>query len=465
MNSCTPLCSQPLASLPAFPLLQSPGIFLPSILQQRRRHNPRHPPAAPMLSTESFAGARALGEESLQMWDLNKRLEAYLARVKFLEEENEVLRAEIQSAKGSPAGDSWRVKYEEELRALRDALDHAFREKCTAELARDNLYEEVQQVKSRCQKEQAAREEAKKQLNLSRKELEEERRAQIWLKERAVQLEKEVEALLEVHEEEKAGLDQEIASFSQSLESFRCAPVAFQPVEVEDYSKRLSEIWKGAVETYKTEVSQLEGSLCQAKENLWKAVEDNQQSQLQLQHLEKDLAGLKVRKEMLEESLARQWQEQRGEAEKFQLAMEALEQEKQSLRVQIAQVLEDRQQLMHLKMSLSLEVTRAFSWQRFLGAIGRCEQEPGGLLARGLQPPGQERIRVPRGTTDCCKKLSVTFFLLKYTKESLSPAHSPPRSRAGLWLQPGRASSLRDAESTGNFGIGCTRGRNFPLSV
>ncbi|KAF1529376.1 Tanabin, partial [Eudyptula minor] len=323
-------------------------------------------------------------EESLQMWDLNKRLEAYLARVKFLEEENEVLRAEIQSAKGSPTGDSWRAKYEEELRALRDALDHAFREKCTAELARDNLYEEVQQVKSRCQKEQAAREEAKKQLSLSRKELEEERRAQIWLKERAVQLEKEVEALLEVHEEEKAGLDQEIASFSQSLESFRCAPVAFQPVEVEDYSKRLSEIWKGAVETYKTEVSQLEASLCQAKENLWKAVEDNQQSQLQLQHLEKDLAGLKARKEMLEESLARQWQEQRGEAEKFQvgegggevlLAMEALEQEKQTLRVQIAQVLEDRQQLMHLKMSLSLEVA---TYRTLLEAESTRLQMPAG---------------------------------------------------------------------------------------
>lgn len=38
------------------------------------------------------------------------------------------------------------------------------------------------------------------------------------------------------------------------------------------------------------------------------------------------------------------------------MAMEALEEEKQSLRGQIAQVLEDRQQLMHLKMSLSLEV-------------------------------------------------------------------------------------------------------------
>ncbi|XP_010217256.1 PREDICTED: nestin [Tinamus guttatus] len=309
-----------------------------------------------MLSMESLVGARGLGEESLQMWDLNKRLEAYLARVKFLEEENEVLRAEIQNAKGSPSEDSWRSKYEEELRALRTALDDAFREKWSAELARDNLYEEIQYVKSRCQKEQAAREEAKKLLSASKKELEEEQRAQIWLKERALHLEKEVEALLEMHEEEKAGLDHELASFSQSLESFRCVPVAFQPVEVEDYSKRLSEIWKGAVETYKTEVSQLESSLCQAKENLWKAVEDNQQSQMQLQHLEKELVGLKARKDLLEESLSRQWQEQRGEAEKFQLALEALEQEKQALRVQIAQVLEDRQQLMHLKMSLSLEV-------------------------------------------------------------------------------------------------------------
>lgn len=264
-------------------------------------------------------GARALGEESLQMWDLNKRLEAYLARVKYLEEENEGLRAEIQSTKESPAGDPRRARYEEELRSLRDALHRAFTEKCAAELARDNLYEEVQHVRSRCQKEQAAREEAKRQLSSSKKELEEERRAQIWLKERAVQLEKEVESLLEVHEEEKAGLDQELASFSQSLEGFRCAPVAFQPVEVEDYSKRLSEIWRGAVETYKAEVAQLERALGQAKENLWQVAEDNQQSQLQLRHLEKELVGLKVRKEMLEESLGQQWQEQHGEAEKFQV--------------------------------------------------------------------------------------------------------------------------------------------------
>ena len=36
-----------------------------------------------------------LGEESFQMWELNRRLEAYLARVKALEEQNELLSAEL----------------------------------------------------------------------------------------------------------------------------------------------------------------------------------------------------------------------------------------------------------------------------------------------------------------------------------------------------------------------------------
>lgn len=268
---------------------------------------------------ESFLGSRSLGEESIQMWDLNKRLEAYLARVKHLEEENELLKAEIQNLKVGPVENSWRGKCEEQMAALRVKLDEAFKQKYTAELARDNLYEEVQQVKERCQKEQATREEAKKLLSISKKELEEEKRGHIWLRERATQLEKEIETLVEAHEEEKAGLDQEMVIFSRSLESFRATPLSFQPVEVEDYSKRLSKIWRGAVDTYKTEVSQLEATLSEAKENLWKATEDNRQNQLQLQQLEKELANVKLRKEMLEESFSQQWQHQQGEAEKFQV--------------------------------------------------------------------------------------------------------------------------------------------------
>lgn len=274
---------------------------------------------------ETFlSSSRSLGEESLQMWDLNKRLEAYLARVKFLEEENELLKAEIQGLKGGLVETPWRAKYEAEVATLRATLDQAYQEKCVVELARDSLYEEVQQVKSRCQRERAAQEETKMFLSLSKKEMEEEKRAHIWLREKATQLEKEMEDLVEAHQEELLRLDQEMNSFSQSLDGFRAVPVCFQPVEVEDYAKRLTNIWKGAVETYKMEVSQLEASLCEAKENLWKATERNRQNQLQLQQLEKELASLKVQKKMLEDSLSQQWAQQQGDAEKLQVGLGSL---------------------------------------------------------------------------------------------------------------------------------------------
>ncbi|XP_067328532.1 nestin [Anolis sagrei] len=309
---------------------------------------------------ESILGSRTLGEESVQMWELNKRLEAYLSRVKSLEEENGLLKSEIQNLRSSPLETScWRGHYEEEVAAMRATLDQAFREKHASELAREALHDQVRQVKGQCQKERAAREEAKRLLVAGKKQLEEERRAVLWLQKKATQLEKEAEGLVEVHQEELARLEQEACGFSRSLEEgFRVVapPGCFQPREVEDYAQQLSSIWQGAVETYKRGVSQAEASLGQAKEELRRATQGNRESQLQLQQLEAELTDLTGRKEALEESLSHQGQLLQGEAEKLQLAVESLEEEKHSLQAQIAQVLEERQQLMHLKMSLSLEV-------------------------------------------------------------------------------------------------------------
>ncbi|EPY88649.1 nestin [Camelus ferus] len=55
-----------------------------------------------------------LGEESFQMWELNRRLEAYLARVKALEEQNELLSAELGGLRAQSGDASWRAPSEEE---------------------------------------------------------------------------------------------------------------------------------------------------------------------------------------------------------------------------------------------------------------------------------------------------------------------------------------------------------------
>nr|DBA13995.1 TPA: hypothetical protein GDO54_005014 [Pyxicephalus adspersus] len=304
---------------------------------------------------EAYQTSFSLGDESSQMWTLNKRLEAYLSRVKALEEENEILRAEIHHLRKESKVPSVR-KYHEEIMKLRDALDEGHQKMVEVEMARDNIYQEIEFVKDLCLQEKQAQEEAKKEMSESKKILEEEKRAQNWLKEKLVQLEEEIEDILRVHEEEKAAMEEEISRFSRRLDSFKVAPVAFQPINLEDYSIKLSQIWQGAVEDYKSEVASLESGLSEAKENLRKVLEENKQSKIQLQSLEKELQSLKSRKEMLEDVLEKQWLDQHEEEGRLQLEIETLDKEKQDLRAQIAQVLEDRQQLMHLKMSLSLEV-------------------------------------------------------------------------------------------------------------
>ncbi|KAG8449901.1 hypothetical protein GDO86_016540 [Hymenochirus boettgeri] len=305
---------------------------------------------------EGYLASVSLGDESTQMWTLNKRLEAYLSRVKALEEENEILRVEIHNLKSTKSERCWKKKYHEEMMSLRDALDDSHREMVQAEMERDGIFQEMEFLKQRCLEERQAREDAKKELSESKKLLEEETRAQNWLKERLGQLEFELEDILKEHEEEKALMEEEISSFSQKFENFRATPIAYKPVDVEDYARKLSDIWHGAVEEYKSEVSMLETSLSEANENLRKVMEENKQNRLLLQNLDKELVSLKMRKETLEDLLSKQWQEQKEEEEKLQLEVETLEREKQDLRAQIAEVLEDRQQLMHLKMSLSLEV-------------------------------------------------------------------------------------------------------------
>lgn len=277
-----------------------------------------------MSRMETYPASLSLGEESAQMWSLNQRLEAYLTRVKALEEENELLRAEILHLQSTRSDKSLIRKYHDEMMKLRVALDDGHQEMVQVETDRDVIYQEIEYVKELCHQEKRAQEDVKKELSESKKLLEEEKRVQVWLKERLLQLQEEMEDILKAHEEDKAEMEEEISSYSQRLENFKIAPANFQPVDLEDYAQRLSQIWQGAVAEYKSEVSALETNLSQAKENLKKVLEENRQSQLQLQNLDRDLQSLRSRKEMLEKLLGQQWLEQQEEEGRLQVCIRFL---------------------------------------------------------------------------------------------------------------------------------------------
>ncbi|MBZ3877200.1 Nestin [Sciurus carolinensis] len=314
-----------------------------------------------------------MGEESFQMWELNRRLEAYLARVKALEEQNELLSAELGGLRAQSGDTSWRARAEDELAALRALVDQRWREKHAAEVERDNLAEELEGVAGRCQQLRLARERTAEEAARSRRAVEAEKCARGWLSTQAAELERELEALRAAHDEERASLNAQ-AACAPRVPARPRGPSAPAP-EVEELARRLGEAWRGAVRGYQERVAHLETSLGQARERLGRAVQGAREGRLELQQLQTERSGLQERREALEQRLEGRWQERLRATEKFQLAVEALEQEKQGLQSQIAQVLEGRQQLAHLKMSLSLEVA---TYRTLLEAENSRLQTPGG---------------------------------------------------------------------------------------
>ncbi|XP_062962791.1 nestin [Cynocephalus volans] len=328
-----------------------------------------------------------MGEESFQMWELNRRLEAYLARVKALEEQNELLSAELGGLRAQSGDTSWRARADEELTGLRALVDQRWREKHAAEVARDNLAEELESVAGRCQQLRLARERVAEEASRSRRAVEAEKCAGAWLSTQAAELERELDALRSAHEEERAGLNAQAACVPRGPAPPR-GPPAPAP-EVEELARRLGEAWRGAVRGYQERVEHMETSLGQARERLGRAVQGAREGRLELQQLQAERCGLQERRAALEQRLEGRWQERLRATEKFQLAVEALEQEKQGLQSQIAQVLEGRQQLAHLKMSLSLEVA---TYRTLLEAENSRLQTPGGgsKASLGFQDPKLE---------------------------------------------------------------------------
>ncbi|XP_041618324.1 nestin [Vulpes lagopus] len=312
-----------------------------------------------------------LGEESFQMWELNRRLEAYLARVKALEEQNELLGAELGGLRAQTGDASWRARADEELAALRALVEQRWREKHAAEVARDNLADEVEGVASQCQQQRLARERAAAEAARSRRAAEAEKCAQARLGSRVAELERELKAVCAAHEEERAGLC--ARPRVPSRPAAPRGPPAPAP-ELEELARRLGDAWRGAVRDYQERVARMETSLGQARERLSCAVQGAREGRLELQQLQAERGGLQERRAALEQRLEGRWQERLRATEKFQLTVDALEQEKQGLQSQIAQVLEGRQQLAHLKMSLSLEVA---TYRTLLEAENSRLQTPG----------------------------------------------------------------------------------------
>lgn len=264
-----------------------------------------------------------LGQEKHQMLDLNRRLESYLGRVKFLEEENQLLHEEILMLRRNrePQAQQRRA-LEAALMEARGELERAWREKDKVEVQMGNLSEELRVVGLQRQRVAAARAEAQGRLAESRKELEEERRAQIWLRDKAAQLENELHFQTQSHQEDVSAFKASVAQARplQAVPSLHTQTHSQGFCDLgQEYSQRAALAWREASEAYQRQAERLEESLNQAKARLGQITQERRENQMKLQSLAKDLEAARTRKEMLERRAVQQKDRQSQDISQLQV--------------------------------------------------------------------------------------------------------------------------------------------------
>lgn len=267
-----------------------------------------------------------LGEEKHQMLNLNRRLETYLSRVKLLEEENALLAKEIQGLRHSGHGASTRRKgLEEELRQARLEVDAAWRDRIHTELEVGSLNKELHVLDFHRQKEAQARVEANTKLEQSRKELEEELRAQIWLKQKVSQLENEMGLLIQTHQDKVAHLEATMTHSRATVPPTLAQRGNLTPnlLQLEqEYSERASRAWQETAEAYQGHLARLEESLNQARSRLMQVGQEKSESQLKLQALEKEIISAQDVRLHLEKTASQQRDKHSQEIQQLQVRAE-----------------------------------------------------------------------------------------------------------------------------------------------
>ncbi|KAK6476997.1 synemin-like [Huso huso] len=312
--------------------------------------------------------SRTFENEKLQLQELNKRLSQYLSRVKQLEQENASVLMEISTLRQERTGEWEQQQQMVEMRGLRRAVDQLALEKAQAEMERERLRRELQLVQELICQESGTSRDIHGELKGFDKHLQQACLKNLALEEHLLRLQREQQALEDSHRQEICVLREQLCSKLVPMVTQQGqGPPALTLEEVEEYTLSLSQAWAHTVELHHTRVEELEESLWLDQERLEELCREKRQSAAQLEklreemhrqsHIQEGLEGLHIT-EYLECML-------RNIECSFtviryclcpQVLIEQLEEERRELSIAIAEKLEDHQELMQVKIGLSMEV-------------------------------------------------------------------------------------------------------------
>uniref|UniRef100_A0A3Q2LFR1 Desmin n=2 Tax=Equus TaxID=9789 RepID=A0A3Q2LFR1_HORSE len=281
--------------------------------------------------------------EKVELQELNDRFANYIEKVRFLEQQNAALAAEI---------------YEEELRELRRQVEVLTNQRARVEVERDNLLDDLQRLKAKLQEEIQLKEEAENNLAAFRADVDAATLARIDLERRIESLNEEIAFLKKVHEEEIRELQAQLQEQQVQVEMDMSKPdltAALRDIRAQ-YETIAAKNISEAEEWYKSKVSDLTQAANKNNDALRQAKQEMMEYRHQIQSYTCEIDALKG----TNDSLMRQMRELEdrfaSEASGYQDNIARLEEEIRHLKDEMARHLREYQDLLNVKMALDVEI-------------------------------------------------------------------------------------------------------------